>query len=188
MVESSSDKYLQNRKLADDPDSMLELQGVPWLKRKIILLATVTLSIKEYLDDNYITHIDLEQTATGGIQGTTELRILDWSENSHVDHIFGTLKSQNRWVSNLKTVQSGKGGPLHPYLTEGWFVEKVGPNKESFLQNWVVNEENGWTVEQIWGFTKIKGKRYKTRKIVVTKGEKVLPLTLVYGWKGKPEQ
>ena len=104
MVESSSDKYLQNRKLADDPDSMLELQGVPWLKRKIILLATVTLSIKEYLDCNYITHIDLEQTATGGIQGTTELRILDWSENSHFDHIFGTLKSQNRWVSNLKTV------------------------------------------------------------------------------------
>jgi hypothetical protein len=164
---------------------MLELQGVPWLKRKIILLATVTLTVKEYVDDMSVTHIDLDQTATGGIQGTTELRILDWSETIHEDHIFGKLKSQNRWVADIKTIESGSGGPLHPYLTQGWRVEKVGPNRESFVQNWVVNEENGWTVEQIWGFTIIKGQRYKTRKIVVTKGETVLPLTLAYEWKGR---
>lgn len=166
---------------------MLELQGVPWLKRKIILLATVTLSVKEYVDDNKITHIDLDQTATGGIQGTTELRILNWSEKSHEDHIFGTLKSQNRWVADLKTCESGKGGPLHPFLTEGWLEEKVGPNGEGWVQNWVVNEEKEWTAEQIWGFSMINRQRYKTRKIVVTKGETVLPLTLAYEWKGKPE-
>jgi hypothetical protein len=51
------------------------------------LLATVTLSFKEYVDDKKVTHIDLDQTATGGIQGTTELRIPDWSETSHEDHI-----------------------------------------------------------------------------------------------------
>lgn len=165
---------------------MLELQGVPWLKRKIILLATVTLSVKEYVDDKKIWHIDLEQTATGGIQGTTELRTLDWSENTHEDHIFGTLKSRNRWVADLKSGESGGGGPLHPFLTEGWLDEKVGPNREGFVQNWVVNEERGWTAEQIWGFSILKGERYKTRKIVVKKGEEVLTLTLAYEWKGKP--
>jgi hypothetical protein len=164
---------------------MLELQGVPWVKRKIILLAKVTISIKEYTDANDITHIDLDQTATGGIQGTTELRILDWSENIHVDHIFGDLKSRNRWVKDLKAAESGKGGPLHPFLREGWMIEKVGPNRETFVQNWVVNEERGWTVEQIWGFTKINGQRYKTRKILVQKGETILPVTLVYEWKGR---
>jgi hypothetical protein len=91
---------------------MLELQGIPWLKRKIILLATVTLLVKEYVDDK-ITHIDLDQTVTGGIQGTSELRTLDWSETSHEDHIFGKLTSRNRWVSDLKATESGNGGPLH---------------------------------------------------------------------------
>jgi hypothetical protein len=72
-------------------------------------------------------------------------------------------------------------------LTEGWLDEKVGPNGEGFVQNWAINEENGWTAEQIWGFSMIKGQRYKTRKILVTKGDTVLPLTLAYEWKGKPD-
>jgi hypothetical protein len=91
---------------------------VSWLKRKIILLATVTLSVKEYVDAENVTHSDPDQTATGGIQGTTELRILDWSETTHEDHIFGNLKSRNRWVTDLKTSESGNSGLLHPYLTE----------------------------------------------------------------------
>jgi hypothetical protein len=124
---------LAYRRLADDPDPMLALQGVPWLKRKIILLATVALSVKEYVDAENATHIDLDQTATGGIQGTTELRILDWSETTHEDHIFRNVKSRNRWVTDLKTIESGNGGPLHPYLTEGWLNEKIGLNGESFV-------------------------------------------------------
>lgn len=166
---------------------MLELQGVPWLKRKIILLATVTLSVKEYVDDKKVTHIDLDRTATGGIQGITELRILDWSETSHEDHIFGTLKSRNRWVADLQACESGNGRPLHSFLTEGWLEEKVGPNGEGWVYNWVVSEERGWTADHIWGFIIINGQRYKTRKILVTKGEIDLPLTLAYEWRGRPE-
>ncbi|OAP64953.1 hypothetical protein AYL99_00925 [Fonsecaea erecta] len=180
-----SGKWVLNRGVADDPDPMLAFQGVPWLKRKVILLATVTLSVKEYIDDKGITHIDLDQTATGGIQGTSELRILDWSETIHEDHIFGILKSRNRWIADPKTCESGNGGPLDPYLTEGWLHEKVGPNGEGFVQNWVMNEERGWTAEQIWGFTTIKGQRYKTRKIHVKKEDETLNVTLAYDWKGK---
>lgn len=166
---------------------MLALQEIPWLKRKIISLATVTISIKEYVDDKKITHIDLEQTATGGIQGTTELRVLDWSSTVHEDHIFGKLKSRSRWVKDLQATKSGNGGLLHPYLTEGWLVEKVGPNGESFLQNWAINEERGWTAEQVWGFSIRNGQRYKTRRILVKKGDESLTLTLAYDWKGKPK-
>ncbi|KAH8768736.1 hypothetical protein F5882DRAFT_452722 [Hyaloscypha sp. PMI_1271] len=142
--------WVLNRKLADDPDPMLELQG-------IILLATVALSVKEYVDDKKVTHIDLEQTATGGIQGITELRILDWRETSHENHIFGILKSRNRWVADLQGCESGNGGPLHSLLTEGWLEERFGPNDEGWVHNWVVNEEHGWAAEQIWGFTIING-------------------------------
>ena len=90
---------------------MLAMQGVPWLKRKIILVATVTLSVKEYVDAENFTHIDLDQTATEGIKGTSELHILDWSETTHLDHIFGDLKSRNRWVADLKACESGNAVP-----------------------------------------------------------------------------
>jgi hypothetical protein len=181
----TTDRRAQKRDIADDPDPMLALQDIPWLKRKVILLATVTLHVKEYVDTKGTTHIDIEQTATGGIQGTTELRTLDWSETVHEDHIFGKLTSRNRWVSDLSTCESGSGGTLHPYLSEGWLEEKVGPNGESFMQNWVENKEKGWTSEMIWGFTTREGSRYMTRKIHVKRGEKSLNLTLAYGWKGK---
>jgi hypothetical protein len=107
------------------------------------------LSVKDFVDAENITHIDLDQTATGGIQGTTELRVLDWSETPHKDDIFGSLKSRNRWLTDLKAAESGNGGPLQAYLTDGWLDEKVGPNGEGFVQNWVINEEGGWTAEQI---------------------------------------
>jgi hypothetical protein len=34
-------------------------------------------------------HIDIAQTLTGGIKGTTELRTLDWQERQHSDESHG---------------------------------------------------------------------------------------------------
>lgn len=42
-------------------------------------MATITLAVKQYRDDDGVEHIDIEQTATGGIKGTTENRTLDWT-------------------------------------------------------------------------------------------------------------
>lgn len=54
------------------------LQGIGWFTRKAIGLATITLDVKQYRDDEGVEHIDIVQTATGGIKGTTENRTLDW--------------------------------------------------------------------------------------------------------------
>jgi len=61
----------KNKTLSDDTDAVLALQGVGWWTRKAIGLATLTLHTKQYEKDG-VTHIDIEQTATGGIKGTTE--------------------------------------------------------------------------------------------------------------------
>lgn len=55
------------------------LQGVSWFTRKAIRFSTITLDIKQYRDDDGVEHIDIDQTATGGIKGTTENRTLDWT-------------------------------------------------------------------------------------------------------------
>jgi hypothetical protein len=172
----------QNKTLSDDTDAILTLQGIGWLTRKAIAFATVTLHCKQYTSEDGHTHIDIEQTATGGIKGTTELRELDWTERSHVDHIFGSMKGKSRWI----TIDN----PEIPddFLKEGWIEgeeENGGPNGERHIESFVDNEEKGWTGEQIWGFAIIDGKRYYTRRIIITKGSEALKVRLVYNWQGK---
>lgn len=41
-------------------------------------MATITLHVKHYKDSEGVEHIDIDQTLTGGIKGTTENRVLNW--------------------------------------------------------------------------------------------------------------
>lgn len=145
-----------------------------WLTRTAISLATIYLNIKQYKDDAGVVHIDIEQTTTGGLQGTTELRTLDWEKRKHEDYIFGKVQGQTRFV-NSDAVDDA-------YLKEGWLeddAEKGGPAGELHIQSHV-EAEAGWTVDMLWGFAEIDGERRYTRRVVVTKGNQVLKARLVY--------
>ena len=135
-------------------------------------------------DEKGTTHIRIEQTATGGIKGETEIRQLDWSEVPHSSGVFGEMANRTRWTSVDSNAESGGGGPLHPWLSEGWLDEDLNQNGQSFVQNWVVNEKSGWTAEQIWGFASINGERYHVRKFLVMKGNEVAKTRMVYDWRG----
>jgi len=174
--------WVMNKTLSDDPDAVLALQGVSWFTRQALRWATVTLHCKEYVPADGKTHIDIDQTVTGGIQGTTENRTLDWTERSHSDSMFGDLKGKSRWID----LGSGEGAPLDGFLKEGWLEEgeAAGPNGESHIESWVENEVNAWTADQIWGFAIVEGARYYVRRVVVTKGDEVLKIRLVYDWQG----
>ncbi|EHK98577.1 hypothetical protein M7I_5602 [Glarea lozoyensis 74030] len=159
--------WVMNKTLSDDTDSVLALQGIGWWTRKAISLATVTLHVKQYTEGNF-THVDIDQTATGGIKGTTENRTLDWEFRETQDHIFGNLKGRSRWLT-LDLVDDD-------FLKEEWLEgdeEKAGPEGQTHIQSWVDNQEKGWTAEQIWGFAVVDGKRYYTRRITVKKGSEV---------------
>jgi len=161
---------------------VLTLQGVGWLKRTAIGLATVTLAIKQYTADG-AEHIDIASTATGGIKGTDEARVLDWTSRPHEDHIFGSLLSRNRWLDD----KDAEWDALDAFLKEGWLDERVGPSGEHVIQNYVINEKAGWGAAQIWGFSLIDGARYYTRRVIVSKvdGSEVLKVRLIYDWQGK---
>ncbi|KAM3081111.1 hypothetical protein ACMFMF_003025 [Clarireedia jacksonii] len=179
-LKDMSGDWVMNKTLSDDADPVLALQGIGWWTRKAISLATVTIHAKQYSDENGITHIDIEQTATGGIKGTTELRTLDWQQRSHEDHLFGKLIGQSRWLT-LDDVED-------EYLKDGWEEndgENSGPNGERHVQSYVVNEEKGWSANQIWGFAIVDEKRYYTRRIVVKKGDTAIKVRFVYNWQGK---
>lgn len=142
-----------------------------WLTRKAIGLATLTLNIKQYTDDTNNTHIDISQTITGGIPGTTELRTLSWEPKEHTDHIFGTVSGRSRYVSGAP----GPDGKIRPdvdvqtktgndkeqeavvkflkgeTLADGSEVEGfvVGEGEDTWVQSWVESVDNGWTAEQV---------------------------------------
>ena len=104
-----------------------------------------------------------------------------WAEREHEDHLFGHLKGRSRWLTNLDEISD-------PYLKEGWLdvdSEKGGPNGEIHIESSVINEEKGWTAQQVWGFAIVDGKRYYVRRVLVTKGKEVLKVRLVYNWQGK---
>ncbi|KAI9866563.1 MAG: hypothetical protein M1813_001115 [Trichoglossum hirsutum] len=177
-MKALSGVFVMNKTISDDIDSILALQGISWLVRKAISYATITLSIKEYdekLDDSSsVTHIDIDQTATGGFKGTTENRILDWTPREHSDHLFGELTGKSRW---RKLEEIGGDEKDAEYLSTGWLDEV---KETGLVESYVVSDEGGWTARQIWGFEEFEEKRYYARHVIVKKDEEVKYAKLYY--------
>lgn len=156
----------QNKTLSDSPDAGLALQGIGWLTRKGIGLATVTLHVKQY-DEAGVTHIDIEQSATGGVKGTTENRALDNEWREHSDWLFGKVKGRSEWLA----------APVadEPYLNGNW---------EAGTSEWVHNVaeslDNGWIATQTWGFQVVNGERRHTRNVVIKKVRDALSQDVVF--------
>lgn len=125
-----------------------------------------------------VYHIDVDQVITGGIQGSQERRQLDWEEREHVDNIFGTLQGRSRFVRGAKAedgkvrpnldIQTKVGEPeadakVQRFLrgvvmkdasaAEGFIVDdegaEFGDGEGLWMQSFVVNNEFGWTAEQV---------------------------------------
>lgn len=70
---------------------LLKLQGVSWLLRQAIILATISLHTT-HTEANGSTVITIQNVANGGIKGTTEVRHLDWQPTEHQDYIWGHVR------------------------------------------------------------------------------------------------
>lgn len=125
-----------------------------------------------------VYHIEIDQVITGGITGSKEARTLDWQEREHVDNIFGTLRGKSRFLRGSKA-DDGKVRPAVEFHTkvgdaekdakvqrflrgevlldgsaaEGFVVDdegaEFGEGEGLWMQSFVVNEQNGWTAEQV---------------------------------------
>jgi hypothetical protein len=72
--------------------------------------------VKEYTEPDPATSkpiikVDIAQTLTGGISGTTEKRVTDWSDRTHSDSIFGTVTGRSRI---FRGTVKGADGTLRP--------------------------------------------------------------------------
>ncbi|OLN82856.1 hypothetical protein CCHL11_10368 [Colletotrichum chlorophyti] len=176
-------KWVMNKSLSDSPDPALALQGIGWLTRKAVGLATVTLAVKQYsappappsTATEPVTHVDIDQFATGGLKGTSEKRCLDMEWREHSDWMFGSVRGQSRFIAAEEIEDS--------FLKQSWLegeAEATGPDGKSHIFSHVESIDNGWTATQIWGFQTINGERRHVRHIVVQKGDERVTMRLVY--------
>ncbi|KAG0128338.1 hypothetical protein HOY82DRAFT_467842, partial [Tuber indicum] len=121
--------------LSDDLDDVLTEQGVGWFTRRPISVPTISLDIKHFVKDD-TEHIDIEQTATGGIKGATENRIRDWKP--HEDCLFGKLTAQSRRIK-LEDVPD-------EFLKKDWLE---GEAREDGLVEAFALSENGWNAQYV---------------------------------------
>ena len=91
------------------------MQGVSWVTRTAIYYATIYLSIKHYKDEEDVERIDIVQTASGGISGTSEFRHLDGQVRENDEYLFGPVTSSSKRVS-LDEVENN-------FLREGWLED-----------------------------------------------------------------
>ncbi|KAJ5894651.1 hypothetical protein N7495_006342 [Penicillium taxi] len=182
----------QDKKLTGpDTDPILKMQGVPWVVRKAIGIATVYLDYSVYTSEcsespGSVLNIDIHQTATAGLAGTSESRRLDWNIQTHSDYIFGVLSSQSRLIDGAadsegtvrpdvevqtkvdddKVVAFLKGKILPDGTPSIGFVAE-GSGVGGWVHTFASNQKAGWTAEQVWGFEMIDGLCCHTRRCVV---------------------
>ncbi|KAL4916757.1 hypothetical protein BDW62DRAFT_218577 [Aspergillus aurantiobrunneus] len=200
-----------DKSVTDDTDSILKLQGVGWLTRKGIGAATLTLHFTSTVEPtpsstDPVTHLTMRQTLTGGIPGSTEERIMDWTERERSNHIYGDVLTRSQLINGARddsgavrpdlVLQSKttvdaiaeeiktflRGGV--PYLASGQDEDGDKEYPDLYIHDFGWNEKSGWTAEQIWSIEVIDSQRYLTRRVAVVREDGYELARLVYKFSG----
>ncbi|KAL4881606.1 hypothetical protein BJY04DRAFT_188434 [Aspergillus karnatakaensis] len=214
--------WTMDRTISDPTDPVLAMQGLSWFMRTTLAWVSVTLNTKQYQspehpDDKSIQHIDVDNVVTGGVQGTSELRVTDWKKREHTDTIFGRVEGQSRLIrgttlngkvcpdveisTNLEDEKIGRflRGEINAdgSEAEGFLVDPAGDGYAQggakgeglWLQSYVESLDSSWTAEQIWGFEIVNGERYHTRRVAVANNGEYVLARLIYAFvPPQPEQ
>ncbi|KAG2023072.1 LCCL domain-containing protein [Coprinopsis cinerea AmutBmut pab1-1] len=176
-----SGRYTMNKSLSDSTDAILSHQGVGWFKRKAISVGTITLFVKHFKDESGVEQINIDQTITGGIPGTSEQRTLSWTEKEHEDHVFGPILTKSRRVKPSEIDID--------FLKNGWTADTLENGViQSYSESNTPKSGTTWIANQAWGIKDVNGERRYVRHVKFTgpKGEDI-EAVLVYDYLGPLE-
>ncbi|KAL3471495.1 hypothetical protein BJX99DRAFT_237383 [Aspergillus californicus] len=179
-------QFTPNKALSDDADSSLALQGVPWLIRKAISLASPRFIISHSTNENGTAVVNINVSGVGG-SGVTEKRILNWEPIPGKNPLYGTTQTRSRLYTSTLVKSQSHSEEDYAFLSarttkSGTPSAWAEDADEQHFQCVIANDEAGWTMEQVWGFEEIDGKRHHTRRSIVRKGTAVERGRLVYNY------
>ncbi|KAM6492837.1 hypothetical protein JOM56_010971 [Amanita muscaria] len=145
-------KYQLNKTLSDDPDAIFKEQGVGWIMRKAIGIASVYLDIKHYKDDNGVEHIEVISTVTGGIPGEEDHRILHWEQTEYKSRVYGSVTCKSKRIK-VEEVEI-------EHLAKGWTEDTVEHGViYVHTESDTPKSKNTWTFDQTFGVEEVNGER-----------------------------
>ncbi|KAJ5650967.1 uncharacterized protein N7484_004690 [Penicillium longicatenatum] len=162
-----------NRKLSDDPDQIFAVQGVPWITRKVLRFANLTLQISQSVsssdassegatdsssDISSVTTLHIKQTIhPGGFNSETTYPVNGVGQDMSLP-IFGDINMLLRYINTAEI----KDDVLRQGLEDGCSSNMV-------IDEAAYNTKMDWTAQVVWGFEMINGKRYFTRNVITSK-------------------
>ncbi|QIW96907.1 hypothetical protein AMS68_002425 [Peltaster fructicola] len=196
-IKNLSGRWVLDKHASTDIAKTLEVQGIPWLIRKVITTATVT------LDLSHLDH-DLVQKSSTNVSptSTTEIRRTEWSDVQNKMPIFGHVLGRSRFrdfhdandvvieahefVSDSTDAQvsSEEARDDLIWLATGWLPDGIS-DTVTVLETQAKSLDSSWYSHQIWGFQTIDGHRRHVRKFLTWKGAKKARATYVYDYLGK---
>ncbi|KAL2837113.1 hypothetical protein BJY01DRAFT_251629 [Aspergillus pseudoustus] len=195
--------WVMDKGRSNNIDGVLTLQGVGWLKRKAMLVATVTLRNTLAENKGSTSHplkLVTGLTVTGGIPGAMEARVFDWADKHHDDNVFGNVIIRTQL---LKAVQNSEGtlrANLRLELSlaqaadeqdaelflasdavgSSALAAETGNGSPVYIHDFIRSEVGKWSVEQVWGLELVGSTNFLTRRIVATKDGKYEKALIVY--------
>ncbi|GAB1192754.1 hypothetical protein APSETT444_001950 [Aspergillus pseudonomiae] len=114
-IRNLNGNWIMNKGLTGETDHILKLQGISWLLRKAMTVATLHINITTYGTTERetgepVTNIDFNQSTAGKLAGTTEKRTLTWEPKEHKDYIFGEVQGRSQFVLG----SADKDGHIRP--------------------------------------------------------------------------
>lgn len=149
------------------------MQGVNWLTRKVIGMATITMNVKQTIDETTKDmHLNIENQPSGGMPASQENRVLNWTPVELNHPLFGNIRGKSRQIK-LADLEDA-------YLKSGW-----EEGTEDLLQFYTEHlDKAGVVTQQIVGFMVVDGVRRQARQVLVTSGDDRLEIRLVYDYLG----
>ncbi|KAJ5721695.1 uncharacterized protein N7483_009629 [Penicillium malachiteum] len=174
-----------NRKLSDDPDQMFALQGVPWITRKALRFASLSLQISQSIscsdvssdsatespseDGGSVTTLHVRQTVTPGSFNSETSCVVNGQFQDMSLPIFGDIKMKLQYVST----DDIKNDLMRQSFEDACASKMV-------IDEGAENPKMGWSAHVLWGFENIHGKRYLTRNVRTWKNDESIVARMVY--------
>ncbi|KAK3938594.1 hypothetical protein QBC46DRAFT_410038 [Diplogelasinospora grovesii] len=109
LMQDLTGSWTLSKTLSDPFDRVFAIQGIPWIIRKVVSIATLSLKATQQVDESGTKTLVFTQAASvaiGGLSEENEVRVLDWREEFHSSTLFGTSSHRSR-------------------LTNGWVMEQI---------------------------------------------------------------
>ncbi|KAJ6028357.1 hypothetical protein N7540_003933 [Penicillium herquei] len=174
-----------NRKLSDDPDQMFALQGVPWITRKALRFANLSLQISQSVsfsdvssdsatessseDGGSVTTLHVRQTVTPGSFNSDSSCPVNGLYQDMTVPIFGDIKMKLQYVGT----DDVKNDLMRQSFEDACASKMV-------IDEGAENPKMGWSAHVLWGFENINGKRYFTRNVRTWKKDEIVVVRMVY--------